>query len=132
MKKEIDVVAAFIKKENKVLLCQRNKDDFYANLWEFPGGGIEPGESKTTAIEREIFEETNLLVKAKNLIHEFFDENETLKIKVFLFLCKIEQGKAICQDCQDLGFFSADEAEKLKLAPVDRKIFKHLEEENLI
>jgi len=132
MKKEIDVVAALIKSENKVLLCQRNIDDFYANLWEFPGGGIEPGESKTSAIEREIFEETNLKVKAKDLVHEFFDENETLKIKVFLFLCNIEQGKAICQDCQDLGFFSAEKIEKLNLAPVDRKIFKYLKEENLI
>ena len=90
MKKELDVVAALIKKDSKILLCQRKSDDFYANLWEFPGGTVEENESYEQAIEREIAEELGIEVKAGRLVGKFYDEDENLKIKVFLFSCNTD------------------------------------------
>lgn len=122
MKSKIDVVAALIKKGDKILLCQRNKDDRYGNLWEFPGGKIEPNESAKQAIEREIEEELGLKVEAKGLVDEFSDEDPGLIIKVFLYSCEIKQGKPSALDCQNWGFFTLKEAKNLDLAPVDKKI----------
>lgn len=126
MKKELDVVAALIRKDNKILLCQRGKDDKYANLWEFPGGCVEKNESYFEAIEREIKEELGFEVKAKRLVSEFFDEDRTLKIKVFLHECFICSGEPYARDCQDFGFFTFADAQKLKLAPADKKILRYL------
>lgn len=57
--KEIKVVAAIIQKENKILATKRGYGEFI-NMWEFPGGKIEPGETKEQALVREIKEELNI------------------------------------------------------------------------
>ncbi|HBM4265708.1 TPA: NUDIX domain-containing protein, partial [Listeria innocua] len=54
----------FINTEGKILLQKRNDK----NMWGFPGGAIELGESFEEAIIREYFEETGLRVKVKSLI----------------------------------------------------------------
>lgn len=126
MKEELNVVAALIRKDDKILLCQRNRDDNYANLWEFPGGVPESGESFHAAIEREIEEELGFGVKAQQLIADFFDENDNLKIKVFLFSCLAQKGVPKTLDCQDFGFFTILQAQDLNLAPVDKQILHYL------
>ena len=125
-KKILDVVAALIEKEDRILLCQRNEGDRYGLLWEFPGGCVEEGEEFRKAIEREIYEELDLEVKAEKLIEEFSDEDPTLKIHVFLFKCSIEKGEPRTKDCNAFGFFTEFEIEGLNLAPADKKIFSHL------
>lgn len=42
----LEVVAALIEDGEHVLLCQRPEGKARALLWEFPGGKIEPGETK--------------------------------------------------------------------------------------
>ena len=128
MKKELDVVAALIEKETQFLLCQRKPDDRYGLLWEFPGGAVEAGESFKQAIQREIKEELNLVVEAKELLSEFFDQDQTLKIKIFLFRCQIKSGQPEALDCQGFGFFAFDQIEELDLAPADKKIYTYLKE----
>ena len=56
--KKLNVVAAIIKKDNKILATQRGYGEF-EGLWEFPGGKIEEGETKEEALIREIKEELN-------------------------------------------------------------------------
>ena len=53
------VVAAIITREpdNKILICQRRKDQPLGLKWEFPGGKIEPGEEPRAALKRELQEE---------------------------------------------------------------------------
>ena len=57
--KKIEVVAAIIKNENKILCVQRakNKLDYISEKFEFPGGKIEKKETKTEALRRELVEE---------------------------------------------------------------------------
>ncbi|VFA51107.1 ADP-ribose pyrophosphatase [Enterococcus faecalis] len=62
MKKEIHVVGAIIVEKGKVLCCQRGPERALANLWEFPGGKIENGETKVQALERELQEELKIEV----------------------------------------------------------------------
>lgn len=62
------VVAAIIKKGGKYLITQR-PDDGRANSgeWEFPGGKVKRGEHPAKCLEREIFEELGIVVKAIKL-----------------------------------------------------------------
>ncbi|EPN1631591.1 NUDIX domain-containing protein [Cronobacter dublinensis] len=50
----IDVVAAIIVREGRLLLAQRPATGDQAGLWEFPGGKVEPGESQPAALAREV------------------------------------------------------------------------------
>jgi 8-oxo-dGTP diphosphatase len=51
------VVAAAIERDGRYLAARRTKPDWAAGRWEFPGGKVEPGESETDALVREIREE---------------------------------------------------------------------------
>ncbi len=50
-------------KDGVILLIQRSKNDTYkAGMWEFPGGKLDAGQDLTNALEREVLEETGLLI----------------------------------------------------------------------
>lgn len=51
--KHIEVVAAIIQRDGAYFATQRGYGEF-EGMWEFPGGKIEPGESRESALRREI------------------------------------------------------------------------------
>ena len=66
-KHPVHIVAAggfVVNSENQVLLL---KSPRYGD-WEFPGGQIEEGETIPQGLEREVYEETGVVVKTKSLI----------------------------------------------------------------
>ena len=65
--KTVEVVAAVIKKDNKILATQRGYGQFKGG-WEFPGGKPEVGETKEEALVREIKEELNANIKVDTYI----------------------------------------------------------------
>lgn len=62
--KTIDVVVAVVvNASNEVLVSFRHASLHQGNLWEFPGGKIEPGESVKSALHRELMEELGLVIR---------------------------------------------------------------------
>ena len=51
------VAAALVDRQGRVLLQRRPPGKQMADLWEFPGGKIEPGEAPEAALVRELAEE---------------------------------------------------------------------------
>ncbi|MDR3703765.1 MAG: (deoxy)nucleoside triphosphate pyrophosphohydrolase [Candidatus Sulfopaludibacter sp.] len=56
----VQVVAAIIEREGRILICRRTREQAHALKWEFPGGKVEPGESPDQALARELEEELGL------------------------------------------------------------------------
>lgn len=52
-----NVAAILLKPSGKILICERLHE---SGAWQFPQGGVDPGESLETAIIREIWEEISL------------------------------------------------------------------------
>ena len=60
MKTIIQVTAAIIVSDGKILIAQRHARDRLAGLWEFPGGKIEAGETPGQCLKRELWEELEI------------------------------------------------------------------------
>ena len=53
------VGAIIVNKQGKILVMSRKSDDFMGGIDELPSGNMEKGEDITTALAREVKEETN-------------------------------------------------------------------------
>ena len=60
----ITVVAAIIRRADKILITRRFDDVHLPGYWEFPGGKVEMNESLDSALEREIREELGEIGRA--------------------------------------------------------------------
>ena len=65
--KQIEVVAAIIRKGDRIFATQRGYGE-WKDWWEFPGGKIEPGEAPEDALKREIREELATEIKVEDLL----------------------------------------------------------------
>lgn len=52
--------AAVLDTQGRVLIARRAAKAHQGNLWEFPGGKVEPGETVEAALERELWEELHI------------------------------------------------------------------------
>ena len=65
----MQVVAAVIERDGRVLICQRKSGSRHALKWEFPGGKVERGEDSPSALARELREELAINAQIGPLIH---------------------------------------------------------------
>ena len=65
--KQIEVVAAIIRKGDKIFATQRGYGE-WKDWWEFPGGKMEEGESPEEALVREIREELSTEISVEELL----------------------------------------------------------------
>ena len=56
----LQVVAAIIERDGRILICRRTPLQSHPLKWEFPGGKVEPGESPAAALARELEEELGI------------------------------------------------------------------------
>lgn len=55
------IVTAFLRDGNRVLLCHRSPQRrWYPDVWDLPGGHVEPGELPGAALARELHEELGI------------------------------------------------------------------------
>src|SRR5262249_27748414 len=56
----LQVVAAILEREGRVLICRRRPEQSHPLKWEFPGGKVEAGETPAAALQRELAEELDI------------------------------------------------------------------------
>ena len=123
----IDVVAAVIKNNNdKILIAKRNLKKAQGGLWEFPGGKIEPNETKDEAIVREIKEEMNIDIEAKDFIGQKTFKYPEKMINLIAIECKQLNGTINLNEHEDAKWVSKDELKEYTFAPADEFIINTL------
>lgn len=81
-------VKCIIQREDGRILFIKNT--YGKGYWNFPGGGIEKGETPEQAIRREVLEETQLRPSAFTKIGDFVSRFEYKKDSVSVFTTKVE------------------------------------------
>ena len=124
--KKVEVVAAIIVHNNKILCVQRgeNKLPYISKKFEFPGGKIEEGETKEETIKREIKEELNMDINVKDefitVNHQYPDFNLTMHS----FICECDIPELTLTEHIDYKWLSKNEMEYLDWAAADIPIVK--------
>ena len=123
----IKVVAALIKKDDKILIAKRSTGDLdVLGKWEFPGGKVELNEDETHAIEREIFEEFELIIKAKKFIVNNICKYPTKTVDLRLYSCDYVSGNFKLHDHSEIAWVDKKELLSYELAPADIPLAKYI------
>lgn len=123
----INVVAAVIKDEDgKILITQRNLQKSQGGLWEFPGGKIEPNETKENAIVREIKEELDIDIQVERYLSEKVFNYPEKDINLIALECKKLNGDIKLLEHEDYRWVANLELENFDFAPADIFIVEKL------
>lgn len=125
--KQIKVVAAIIQKENKILATKRGYGEFI-NMWEFPGGKIESGETKKQALVREIKEELNIEINVDKFALDIEYQYPNFYLFMSCFLCSIKEGSIELLEHNDGKWITKEELNTLNWLPADIDAVNYLKE----
>lgn len=125
--KVIEVVAAIIKKEDKIFITRRGYGEF-VDLWEFPGGKIESGESREEALHREIKEELELDINNLQFLTTVDYDYDNFHLTMHCFICEIAGGKLKLNAHNDAKWITFSEIEKQRWVPADILVIDALKE----
>lgn len=125
--KEIKVVAAIIQKENKILATKRGYGEFI-NMWEFPGGKIESGETKEQALVREIKEELNIEISVDKFALDIEYQYPNFYLFMSCFMCSIKEGSIELLEHNDGKWITKEELNALNWLPADIDAVNYLKE----
>ncbi len=94
----VDVVAALIRRENQVLICQRPAHKARGLKWEFPGGKVEAGETPQAALKRECREELGVEIDVGEKRFELTHRYPDLAVRLMVFDAELVSGEPISHE----------------------------------
>ena len=119
--KQIEVVAAIIRKDDKIFATQRGYGD-YKDGWEFPGGKIEPGESPEEALKREIWEELETRIVIERLVKIVEYDYPQFHLKMHCFWCHVESGSLTLKEHEAARWLSKEQLDSVDWLPADLEV----------
>ncbi|MDI9470733.1 MAG: (deoxy)nucleoside triphosphate pyrophosphohydrolase [Bacillota bacterium] len=122
----LDVVAALIRRGDRFFVCQRPADKNLPLYWEFPGGKVEPGETRAMALARECREELAIDVEVGELEIEVQHDYPDRSITLSLYHATITAGEPQLLEHIALAWVGIEEMLSLSFCPADIVILEHL------
>jgi len=123
------VTAAVIEQGGKILIAKRRAGDRFAQLWEFPGGKLEPGESPGQCLQRELREELGIETQLKEFIGSFPFTSPALSIELLAYEVRIVSGCLVLSDHEELRWVSRKELGNFSFTEPDLPLVRILREE---
>lgn len=113
-------VGALVLRDGRLLVVQRGNPPA-EGVWALPGGSVELGETLAEATEREVVEETGVVVKAGAVVHAFDavvrDDDGRIRFHYVIvdLACEWVSGEAVAGgDARDARFVTRDEFATLR------------------
>jgi 8-oxo-dGTP diphosphatase len=126
--KKIEVVAAIIINDDKILCVQRGpaKYDYISKKWEFPGGKVEVNESNVEALEREIKEELHMDITVQDFLITVDHTYPDFELRMHSFICSTNSKKLTLTEHIDFKWLDKSNLNCLEWAQADIPIVEKL------
>ncbi|SHM99134.1 8-oxo-dGTP diphosphatase [Anaerosporobacter mobilis DSM 15930] len=125
--KTIEVVAAIIRDDDKVLATQRGYGEF-KDGWEFPGGKIEDGETPRQALVREIREELDTVIEVGDLLETVEYDYPKFHLIMHCYLCTIKSGDLVLNEHKAAKWLTKDTLYSVDWLPADVSLVDKIRE----
>jgi 8-oxo-dGTP diphosphatase len=120
MNKTIHVVGAALQNERSEILCAlRSPTMSLPNMWEFPGGKMELGETAEETLVREIREELGCEIKVDELLEDIFHEYSFATIHLITYKARIISGTPQAKEHARIEWVPLEKLPSLEWAPAD-------------
>jgi mutator protein MutT len=106
------IAVAIMEHNGKYFIAQRSKKDSYENLWEFPGGKQEEGETIQECLKRELHEELGIDATVGEYICNNFFEYNGIKFEILAFKVKSFVGTIHLKEHKAMKWVSVEELDQ--------------------
>ena len=122
----IDVAAALIFRDGKLLITQRYAGAHLGGLWEFPGGKREPGETFKQCLTRELREELGVEALVGEVLESITHKYPEKTVHLKFFLCRLLAGKPQPLGCPAFKWVSQSELKDYDFPAADARLLEKL------
>lgn len=122
--------AAMVDIDGRILIAQRPKDKAFADLWEFPGGKVEAGETPEQTLIRELNEELGIETQTSCLAPLAFASHryDDVHLVMLLYACRIWQGEPEAIEHQALKWVRVENLKDYPMPAADLPLLPFLRE----
>ena len=126
--KQIEVVAALIRKGGRIFATQRGYGP-WKDWWEFPGGKMEPGESREQALVREIREELSTEIAIDKFLYTLNWDYPDFHLTMHCFMCSLSGDVPHLNEHEAARWLGAEQLSSVRWLPADEILLPILREE---
>ncbi len=122
----MEVAAALVFREGKLLIAQRFADAHLGGLWEFPGGKREPQESYEECLTRELVEELGIEAEVLDLVEALTHHYPDRTVHIQFFRCRWVAKEPRALGCASFAWISRDELANFTFPAADARLLESL------
>ncbi len=122
----IKVTAAVMVNDGMLLIAKRKPTGRLPNLWELPGGKVEPDETPEECLQREIKEEFDINVSVGKHLGSNTHTYDFGTIELMAYRTIWEDGDLILNDHEEIRWVFAHELDQFDFAPADTAFVEKL------
>ena len=126
--KRIEVVAAIIRRGDKVFATQRGYGD-WKDYWEWPGGKVEPGETPQAALVREIREELDAEISIGKYLTTVEWDYPAFHLTMHCYICSLRSESLHLNEHEAARWLGASELRSVGWLPADDGLIPLIEKE---
>jgi len=126
--KEIEVAAALVFRNGKLLITQRYQEAHLGGLWEFPGGKRETGESFPECLRRELMEELGIEVEVQEEIESIRHQYPEKTVQLKFFRCVWLKHEPQTLGCPDFRWVGREDLKRFAFPAADARLLQKLEQ----
>ena len=127
--KHIEVVAAIIRKEDRIFATQRGYGE-WKDWWEFPGGKMEVEETPKEALAREIREELSAEINVGELLTTVEYDYPAFHLKMHCYLCSLIGEALHLNEHEAARWLTKNELDSVKWLPADLGVIELLKKDD--
>ena len=123
--KKIEVVAAIIRKDDKIFATQRGYGDF-KDGWEFPGGKMEPGETPEESLKREIWEELSAAINVDSFVCTVDYDYPQFHLTMHCYYCRLLDDALHLNEHEAARWLTKDQLDCVDWLPADLVVVENI------